>query len=162
MSSQPKWKLVAQLGDANPVDCGGYFIYEDETGAYAPEGEKLFVDECVPHANAWTVYRFPLDRLKIDGAYLIPFAYDVHTYPHPVSRYDEWFHDDLNRVASYSGIALAQLRAMFCSANTIDRARAYETIGDYFGFDNLDSYPLRFTNRAEIEQRVSRARKESE
>ena len=42
-TKQPKWKLIAQLGDVNPIDYGGYFIYEDETGVYPPEGEKLLI-----------------------------------------------------------------------------------------------------------------------
>ncbi len=38
---QPKWKLLANLGDANPIDYGGYFVYRDETGVYRDEAEKL-------------------------------------------------------------------------------------------------------------------------
>lgn len=41
MTKQPEWKLVAQLGDASPIDYGGYFIYEDATGVYQPEAEIL-------------------------------------------------------------------------------------------------------------------------
>lgn len=38
---QPVWKFIANLGDANPIDHGGYFVYIDETGVYAPEAELL-------------------------------------------------------------------------------------------------------------------------
>ena len=38
---QPKWKLLANLGDANPIDYCGYFVYRDETGVYRDEAEKL-------------------------------------------------------------------------------------------------------------------------
>lgn len=39
--SQPEWKFVAQLGDANPIDHGGKFLFVDETNVYDPELEVL-------------------------------------------------------------------------------------------------------------------------
>jgi len=35
--SDPKWALVAQLGDADPVDHGGFFVFVDTTGKYDPQ-----------------------------------------------------------------------------------------------------------------------------
>jgi len=39
--SQPDWKFEAQLGDVNPIDHGGKFLFSDKTGVYAPELEVL-------------------------------------------------------------------------------------------------------------------------
>jgi len=150
VTRQPNWELIANLGDVHPLDYGGYFVYRDTTGAYTEEAEKLFVYE-----DSWQVYRFSLDRLKIEDSYLVPFAYDS-SWPYPASTYDEWFHKDLDRVASFVGQSVQALRTDFCSENALDRARAYEAIGDYHGYENLDSYPLTFTSRKEVEARYTK------
>jgi len=156
-TKQPKWKLLANLGDADPIDYGGYFVYIDETGVYPPEGERLeVIDEDKP---TWEILRFSLDQCKLvtdkDGhTWLVSFNYN-ETWPHPVAAYHEWFAEDLARVASYTGQPVEELRAQFCSDGPLIRARAYEAIGDYHGFDNLDSYPLIYSNRADVEARYS-------
>lgn len=42
---QPEWEYVANLGDASPIDHGGFFIFEDRTGVYPPEVEVLIPPE---------------------------------------------------------------------------------------------------------------------
>jgi len=142
--------VLANLGDVNPIDHGGYFVYRDTTGVYAEEGEKLFVYE-----DSWQIYRFPLDRLKMVQGYLVPLRYSPD-WPEPLFRYDEWFHKDLDRVASYVGQSVEELRNAFCSDDPIVRAGAYEAIGDYFGYENLDGYPLTFTSRNEVQARYAK------
>ena len=155
MTNQPIRKLVQNLGDVNPIEYGGFFVYEDTTGVYPEEAEKLipFEDE---EKEKWEVRRFVLDRLKtveqFGERYLVPFEY-AEDWPHSVSRYDEWFHKDLSSVASFIGQTTEDLEQSFCSDNPLIRAYAYSAIGEYFGFDNVDSYPLIFTDRAEIESR---------
>lgn len=39
--SQPKWKLIANIGDASPFEHGGQFIFKDLTGKYPPELEII-------------------------------------------------------------------------------------------------------------------------
>ena len=41
MSAQPSWTFVANLGDASPLEYGGYFVYHDATGVYGYEAEKV-------------------------------------------------------------------------------------------------------------------------
>ena len=156
-TKQPKWKLIAQLGDVNPIDYGGYFIYEDETGVYPPEGEKLLIIDEDSDNSTWEIRRFQLDKCKlIDGTYLVSADLAGHpNLPYDVSKYDEWFHKDLSRVAVYFGQSVEFLRDAFCSNDIVERARAYEVIGEYHGFDNLDSYPLTYSTREEVEQRYS-------
>lgn len=161
-TNQPKWKCIAQLGDVNPLDYGGYFILEDETGVYPAEGERIFAEE---NRDTWNAYRFTLDRLQLvrakstDGKeeydVLIPANYDK-SWPHHISGYDEWFHKDIGSVSSFCGIPVEDLRKMFCSEDARERARAYEAVGEYFGFESLDDYPLIFTDRAEVEERYAR------
>lgn len=107
----------------------------------------------------WTVYRFILDRLKQvqvnETVYLVPVKFD-ESWPNYVSKYDEWFHKDLARVASYVGQTLQEMRDAFCSDDPRVRAFAYEALGDYHGYENLDSYPLTFTSREEVEARYKR------
>src|SRR5258708_1030703 len=128
---QPKWELIANLGDVNPLDYGGYFIYRDTIGAYPEEAEKLGVSD---EFEEWAGYRLTLDRLKQvqdgDNVYLVPFKFD-ETWPHPVSAYDEWFHDKLSSVAESAGQTVQELRDAFCSDDPRIRAFAYEAIGDH-------------------------------
>ena len=37
MTNQPSWKVIANLGDATPLEYGGAFLLVDETGVYCPE-----------------------------------------------------------------------------------------------------------------------------
>lgn len=72
--SQPEWKFVKQLGDVNPIDHDGLFLFVDETGVYPPELEvltKLEGDtetefnehgEVTEHGDErWEVHRFTLE-----------------------------------------------------------------------------------------------------
>ena len=124
-----------------------------ELQGHTEEAEKIIPFE---DTEKWEVCRFVLDRLKIveqfGERYLVPFKY-TEDWPYSVSRYDEWFHKDLSSVASFIGQTTEDLEQSFCSDNPLIRAYAYSAIGEYFGFDNVDSYPLIFTDRAEIESR---------
>ena len=151
-TEQPKWKLVVQLGDVNPIDYGGYFVYEDETGVYEPEAELL--DSAETDDGTWIVHRFSLDRCKMVESFLVPHKYNA-SWPHPANRYDEWFNRDLDQVSVHCGIPVETLRAQLCAESAIERAQAYRAIGEHHGFENLDSDPLTFTDRAEVEARYA-------
>ena len=45
MTNQPDWECIGQLGDADPIEHGGYWILRDKTGVYPEEGEFLVVPE---------------------------------------------------------------------------------------------------------------------
>lgn len=156
MTNQPEWKLVANLGDVNPIDYGGYFIYEDTTGVYPPEAEVL-LEPNDDEEEKWIVYRFSLDRCKKfvldDLVYLIPYEWDS-SWRYSAHVYDEWFNNSIEDIANFVGYDVDDLRYLFCSESIIDRALAYRAVGDYWGYDNLDSYPL-FLNRKEVEERYA-------
>jgi hypothetical protein len=130
MMQQPEWVVVAQLGDVNPLDHGGYWVLVDSTGAYAPEGEWVEVED----DDRLTVYRFLLEKCSFVNGVLSDNKYHVD---HPA-----WFADDLESVAAYCGASVGELRDCFCSDDPVVRARAYQDVGSYHGFENLDSYPL--------------------
>lgn len=153
-TNQPKWKCIAQLGDTNPINYGGYWILIDTTGIYSPKGE-YYDPECV---CAWH------------------FDLDICTYQNGVLS-DNRFHPDksawfaspecekidrpqdttyLSNIAGFSGETIESLIELFCSPDPILRARGYELIGNYHGFDNLDNYPSKLT-LVESRKRYSRA-----
>ena len=153
MTNQPEWECIAQVGNATPIEYGGQWILRDKTGVYTEEVELLQVDKSAKKYSC-TIYRYCLDRLKIVDGYLIPFKYDS-SWPHEPVQYTEWFTDDLDSVASFTGIAIDTLREWFCSDDACERARAYEAIGMYHGFDNLDSYPFVGRTKFEVVNRYS-------
>jgi hypothetical protein len=152
MTNQPKWRFLANLGDVSPVEYGGYFIFTDDTGVYPPEAEYW-------DADSREAYRFDLEQLHlVEGHLISKRLYDKVLFggpdalPYPLKDYVEWFDDDLSGVASATGFTVEQLQAWFCSDDPLDRARAYREVGEFWGFENLDSYPLHLTKR-EAEKR---------
>lgn len=150
MSTQPVWKYLANLGDATPLLYGGLFVYTDETGVYPPEAELLLepaddIDVDSPKAR-WTVFRFILEPCT----YINGVLSDNKYHPNKAA----WFAKDLPSLASFIGMELETLISLFTSADPCQRAHAWQSVGDYWGFDNLDSYPEKYT-RAEIEARYT-------
>lgn len=113
MGKQPVWEYVCNLGDASPFTEGGYFLFKDLTGVYSPEVEKFEPDG--------TIHRFPIDKTDLTN---------------------EWFSDDLKSVADCMGTELTELESWFKGDDIIDRAMAYIYLGEYWGFVNLDNYPI--------------------
>lgn len=156
--SQPSWKFVTNLGDSSPLEYGGYFLYEDTTGAYGFEAELLEepTERELDDAR-WTVRHVCLDRCKLqrseDGAsvYLVSHRYEP-CWPHPLASYAEWFARDLDGVASAIGSTREELEEQLCSEDGALRAQAYRAIADTHGWDNFDSEPLSLT-LAEVEKR---------
>lgn len=145
-TEQPKWKLAANLGDAHPIDYGGYFIFVDETGVYPPEAEYLIAPEA--DDQDWTVYRFILESCTWDGHILSDNKF------HP--EHPAWFADKLQGIADCAGMSRNDLIDAFTQGNACLRAEAWRAVGEYYGFDNLDSYPLTFKDRSEVEARYSK------
>ncbi len=130
--SQPVWKPLL-TSEFSRVEV-------DQTGKYAPEME--LAQEM--NSGKLEVFRFELGRCKEVRGYLVPFEYD-HDWAYPVAQYEEWFAGDLQKAAEACGTTEMKLRAAICSEHVSERAWAYEAIGCYWGFLNLDSCPLRLT-----------------
>lgn len=162
---QPVWKFLANLGDRNPLEHGGYFVYEDETGVYPAEAEIL--EEAV--SGKYRIYRFILDRLKLVAGYLVPWEFqstwgkrspipgvldwipDRNLLAEHAARYDAWFHKDLAKIAESADTSLEALEQAFTSENPIERAQAYRELGQYYGWHELDNDPVLLT-RAEVKK----------
>lgn len=144
--SQPKWKLLWSTDYSA--------VWLDETGVYDPEME--IAQEYERNGKTrFQVYRFSLDKQKAvrrEGVvYIVPARWD-ETWPHPLPDYEEWFIGDLARVASSIGATENEMIEALTSDDVNDRAGAYESIGGYHGFDNLDQYPQDLSER-ELERR---------
>jgi hypothetical protein len=65
-TAQPKWRCIANLGDVNPLDHGGLFLYRDTTGQYDEEMEKIELgDEDPEKGDEYLVFRVVLDRCQV-------------------------------------------------------------------------------------------------
>jgi hypothetical protein len=147
-TQQPIWKYIANLGDVSPIEYGGFFVYEDETGVYAPEAELLLepsddIDFDSPKAR-WEVRRFCLEKCTYQNGILSDNQF------HP--DHAAWFANSLQSIADTMGMEKTELLTLFLSDDARDRAIAWRCVGEYHGWDNLDEYPTYFT-RAEIETR---------
>ena len=139
--SQPDWQFVANLGDVNPLDHGGLFVYIDRKGVYPPEMERVEPDE---DGDKLEIHRVCLDRCTYIGGILSDNSF------HP--DHPAWFAKDLAEVASTMDYDLDELRSDLCSGDALKLACAYRAILDYYGWDNGDAYPEHYT-RAEAEER---------
>jgi hypothetical protein len=143
--SQPSWKLLATIGDVNPVDHGGMLVYEDTTGVYAPEAVMIRPLDDDDDNDRWIVYRFPLEKCTcVDGV----LSDNEHHPEHPA-----WFAGSLKSVARSIGMPREELIEALCSDHLIERAAAYEAIGSHHGFINLDGDPITDLDRSEMEAR---------
>lgn len=136
--AQPKWKRIANLGDRHPLDYGGYFVYVDETRVYEPEAEWLVPDD---EDHGATIFRILLERMRVVDGYLVPYEYR-RDWPHPLERYDAWFHGNLREIASSFGVSPEDLEAEFTSADPLIRADAYRALIEHYGAEEFDSDAL--------------------
>lgn len=147
-SKQPVWEYITNLGDVHPIDHGGYFVLKDKTGVYTPEAIKLIPDydpDYDDDCNKWTIYRFILEKCT----YINNVLSDNKFHP----NYPVWFSTEtkLNDMASFNGMSRIELINNFISNNIIDNAIAWEIVGDYFGYYELDNYPQHFTDINDLE-----------
>lgn len=147
--SQPVWKLLANLGDANPIEHGGLFVFEDETGVYTPQMELLRGPEDVEDEDSvdgWEVFRWEIPRCTYVNGVLSDNSY------HPTLA--AWFANKIERIASSVGRESRELIQDFCAEDTLQRARAYQDLVGYYGPFELDQDQLNLT-REEAEKRIA-------
>lgn len=159
-TNQPNWKFVENLGDASPIEHGGAFLYVDTTGVYPPEVEMLFAPYEDPEdesKEAWEVRRFIIEPCTyVDG-----ILSDNKYRPGHSAWFAKSYNPDrtqdgpggLESMSSSLGVSKKELVEMFLG-NLYERAQAWINVGQHYGFDNFDEYPLRFTKEA-VEERYS-------
>lgn len=146
MSQQPHWVLTARLGDVNPIDYGGEFVYIDKTGVYGPEMDVLDVEHI--RVRQWRLYRVVLERCTYVNGVLSDNKYHPET--------SAWF--DPETVARSCGGSTEALIQKLCSDDPVALAEAYIDIGSHYGFENFDQSAQQFTRRSQLPRRILRAR----
>ena len=139
-------KVIGNLGDEHPFDYGGFIVYrvadptktgsESRWTAVEYWGEPTEVDRDDPKKDTYQVFRWNIEN--------------------DVLKDLDWVEgSDLGgweAVAKSVGMSLEKLKKDARSGNALDRAWIYKLVGDFYGIDNLDSYPLELT-REEMEKR---------
>lgn len=146
LESRPKIGAVAYADDGGVC---AYLVLADETGATNPNVECVMPVGDGLHR----LYRFPIPRRALANGVL-----EVATSEVP-QRGEPWAAAGLDGTALLSGIAADELIKALCSENILNRARAYRSVGEYFGFDKLDPHPLTIT-REEAERVKSGGRRD--
>ena len=146
ISQQPEWEFVGNIGDASPLEYGGGFVYRDKTGVYPPEVHYWLEreeDSNGNHRGKFIVYTFQCEPCFFTDGILSDNKYHKNT--------PAWFADKLDSI----GIDEDELIDAFLSADPMLNAFAWQETGQYWGFENLDSYPERYTP-AEMEERYAK------
>lgn len=137
-------KLIANLGDVNPIDYGGFFVYDDGSVEVFEVPEDWDEEERDHLDNYGTVYRFNIDRCTyVDGV--------LSSNPYHPDRL-VWWAMNLTALAADGDTTEEELIECFCSEDLVKRAVAYRELYHYCGPDELDSYPLTLA-RSECEER---------
>ena len=127
ITNQPKWQLVANLGDVNPFEYGGFFVWKDLTGVYDLEATSLTV--C--YDNQVIESRILLGKCYLTNGVLSDNKFHLD---HPV-----WFSEDLPAIALFTGQDVDQLVNDLCSDNPIERGSAYLSVFNYHGSQGDDN-----------------------
>ena len=152
MNEQPKWECIANLGDVNPIDHGGLFVFVDKTGAYPPEVECLEEPQ-ESEAQVWIVYRFVLEPCT----YINGILSDNPYHPEIPALFARDYR--LRDMAEAVGLSAADFAYLFCSDDAVTRARAWREVGLAWGFDELDDCPLNLSRQETWGRYSSRIRK---
>lgn len=148
-------KAIAAFGDVNFIEYGGQLLMpgvDANDEPYLEVVQQPCDDETkygvwLPDAR-WTIYRVEPEQKKIveknRQVYLVCVRY-ADDWPRPASSYDEWFHKELEAVASCIGSSMQSIRDGICSDDPIERASAYIDMAAYWGWHEFDHYPLRLT-----------------
>lgn len=115
-------KYTKSLGDVSKVVYGGFLVNE-LTGDAIYFDDPTFDVEDHPEKTI-TCYRFTIAENVIDDLSWL--------------KKEDWFN-----VGEFIGEKYIMLTAI--SGNILDRARIYEAVGRYYGFNNLDGYPAEYT-----------------
>jgi len=134
-------KVLGNLGDRRPLDHGGFIVYRIQDPS-----------KVGPHSR-WVQAEFWEEPLEVERDDPEKDLYEVYRWQIEPDVFKElsWV-DDWDEVAGTVGIDPEELRKLGRSTNPMERAVVYETVGRVHGFENLDSYPERFT-RKQMEER---------
>lgn len=122
-------KLLANLGDASPLEYGGLLVIEDDNG-----GAHIEVWE-EPNSNELiSIYRLDIDTFTYVNGVLSDNPY------HPDKPV--WFADKLRSIAECNGCEVDELIRMFLSDDPVQRVEGYREVASYYGWYEFDQEPL--------------------
>jgi hypothetical protein len=132
-TNQPVWRMMGHIGDVNPLDYGGGFVYVDDTGVYGPELELIVPCDEEQSDSPVTVYRILLEKCTyIDGV-----LSDNKFHP----EHKAWFADQLIEHGEPECGALEDI----VQDDPMRLALAYEWLcGNYSPFE-FDQYPRTYS-----------------
>lgn len=149
MSTQPNWQLVANLGDADPIEHGGAFVLIDTTGEHAA---MLEIWEAIPvEGSDNNEFVVNCSRVVLEPHTHVNGVLSDNPY-HP--DHPAWYADKSVDVASYVDREIDDLVSALCGRATlrpdgqdardvaIARAQAYRDLISYFGVYEFDQYPI--------------------
>lgn len=141
-------KLIANLGDVNPIEHGGFFVFVNkETGDEDVEVLDLEFKRNPKNRKElitwWRIYQFSPNRCT----YINSILSDNPDHPEIAA----WFAKSLEEAARNQDVG--ELRADLCSEDVVTRAGAYQVLIGYHGEHCFDEYPLTITDEEEVEKR---------
>ena len=131
-------KFIANLGDVNFIEYGGFLVLEDKDGDAFVE----VVQEPYEGEARWTIYRFDLDKVvrteDEDGCFRPPIWC--------------WFKNGVVPACDSCGESPQEFWRLIGSESATDRALAYQILVGYFGPEEFDPYPLKLSKREVTER----------
>jgi hypothetical protein len=131
--SQPKWKIIGGVGDINPLDFDGGFVYIDETGIYDPE--IVYFEPASD--EQWEKFS---NEGKEDELPVLVYRVIIEN-----DSSKEWWYKDLDEIQSYAGWSKESLKQVIKERNPLHMAALYMDLIRYYGAEEFDSYPIKMT-----------------
>jgi hypothetical protein len=122
IKNNPEIEILGTIGDVDPIAYGGGFVCRRTDGSGAP----------------WIEYFHGLDGG--DEETLLVYREDVHMN---TLKYLDWV--DAHAVAECVGRSLRGMRRDSASRDVMTRANLIVDISSYYGWHELDQYPLNLT-----------------
>jgi hypothetical protein len=133
-------KQLANLGDVNPLDYGGFFVTADEISVV--EGKETNDGS---RSDRWEVSRFSNTRCyPIEGGGVSDNEFHKD---HPA-----WFGKDLESVSDSADNP--DIRDLLCSEDPVERAIGYRDVVGHWGVHEFDQHPVTLT-RTEVKRMLS-------
>jgi hypothetical protein len=125
--NDPGVKILGTVGDADPIEYGGGYIIEEDGKIRIEYFYGLDIDK-PNHENKFNVYYVTIEP-------------NILSYCNWITK------EDLEQIAHYIGYDITALKKLSDSKDPSERAVVLGAIASYFGWDNLDQYPMKLTEK---------------
>jgi hypothetical protein len=139
-------KLLANLGDVNPVDHGGYFVINrNASKRLDPEYQLVIletIDEPIP---TWYYGHISIDKCYYTNGILSDNQYHLDK----PAWFADWF-KDYDPTCDDERDYHLKSRDYICSDDPIKRGSVYRDLGMYYGWENLGGHIQSTTSKAAL------------